>query len=329
MAVAVLLAAPPSRADSFEVQRCINMGNALDAPVEGEWGHVIQASSFQHIAAAGFDTVRIPVRWSAHTGDAPDFTIDAAFFERVTEVIEQALANDLQVILNIHHFNALNEDPAGNADKLVALWRQIATRYQDLPASVYFEVVNEPNANFKGDLMRTIVTRAFREIRKSNPTRILILGGEEWSGLKSVPSIPKIDDPNQVYTFHYYDPFRFTHQKANWTQLVDSEEVSWGGPEDREALLADVVHAREMQAQVGVPLFLGEIGAYQKAPYEDVVAYTAETRRAFEAAGIRWCVWSFTATFPFFDQDSNQWDARKLEALGLNAPPGRSGSGLP
>lgn len=306
-----------SAADSFDVKRCMNMGNALDAPTEGEWDHVIEADSFRVIKEAGFDTVRIPVRWSAHTGGGPDYKIDTKFFARVDEVIDQALSQNLQVILNVHHFEELNEDPEGNFAKFIALWSQIAPHYASLPDSVYFEVLNEPNGELKGDIMRKVLTAGFNKIRESNPTRMLILGGEEWSGINTLPSIPAIDDPNQVYTFHYYDPFEFTHQKTSWTHLENSGSRGWGSRADRKELKAAADYAKKAQAELGIPLFMGEIGAYEKAPYDDVVRYTKETREAFEDAGISWCVWSFTATFPFYDQDAKTWDQNKLAALGL------------
>jgi endoglucanase len=316
---AALTATPFSAlADTFNTQRCINMGNALDAPSEGAWGHTIEADSFRRVAEAGFDTVRIPVRWSAHTRGSPDYKIDEPFFRRVTDVINQALAHDLQIILNIHHFEELNENPEANRVKFLALWDQIASRYQNLPDSVYFEIINEPNANFKGDLMRDIVTEAFEQIRGTNPTRILIMGGDNWSGINSLSTIPSIDDPNQVHTFHYYDPFQFTHQKASWTDLKNSGTVHWGGRADEEELKSAAEKAKQAQAELGIPIFLGEIGAYEKAPYEDIVQYTYKTRQAFEDAGISWCAWNFTATFPFYDSASSQWDELKLAALGLS-----------
>jgi len=235
LTAAFLLAAfQPAHADSFNTKRCMNMGNALDAPNEGDWGHTIEEESFKAVAEAGFDTVRIPVRWSAHTRGAPGYEIKESFFRRVTEVIDQALANDLQVILNIHHFEELNEAPVENTAKFVALWAQIAERYQNLPESVYFEVINEPNDKFEGDLMRSIVKKGFDKIRETNPTRILILGGDDWSSIRSIPSIPAIEDPNQVYTFHYYDPFKFTHQKTSWTDLKDSGSARIPQPPKRQ-----------------------------------------------------------------------------------------------
>lgn len=307
----------PATSDTFNTKRCMNMGNALEAPNEGDWRHTIKAQSFERIAQAGFDTVRIPVRWSTHTGGAPDYTIDEKFFGRVSEVIDQALSNNLQVILNIHHFEKLNEAPKENYKKFIALWSQIAERYKSLPESVYFEIINEPTGNFKGDLMRQIVKMAFDKIRDTNPTRILIMGGDNWSGLDSLPTIPAIEDPNQVYTFHYYDPFKFTHQKTSWTELKNSRTVKWGSRADKKALKAAAKYAAAAQASTGIPIFLGEFGAYEKAPYKDVVAYTDATREAFENAGISWCAWSYTATFPFFDSTQNEWDLKKLAALGL------------
>ena len=320
LTAAFLLAAfQPAHADSFNTKRCMNMGNALDAPNEGDWGHTIEEESFKAVAEAGFDTVRIPVRWSAHTRGAPGYEIKESFFRRVTEVIDQALANDLQVILNIHHFEELNEAPVENTAKFVALWAQIAERYQNLPESVYFEVINEPNDKFEGDLMRSIVKKGFDKIRETNPTRILILGGDDWSSIRSIPSIPAIEDPNQVYTFHYYDPFKFTHQKTSWTDLKDSGSANWGNSADRAELKAAAKYAAKVQQETGIPLFLGEIGANEKAPYDDIVRYTRETRKAFEGAGISWCVWNFTATFPFYDSNSKKWDDNKLAALGLGS----------
>lgn len=316
-AIALLGTSLPARADSFKTQRCMNMGNALDAPSEGEWGHTIEARSFKVVADAGFDTVRIPVRWSAHTGPGPDYKINERFFRRVTEVIDQALENELQVILNIHHFDELNENPEETADKFLKLWGQIAPRYKDLPESVYFEVINEPNGNFKGDIMREIVTKGFEKIRESNPTRILIMGGDEWSSIRNIDTIPTIDDPNQVYTFHYYDPFKFTHQKTSWTDLKNSGSETWGSSADKAELKTAAEYAAKVQRETGIPLFLGEIGAYEKAPYRDIVNYTRETREAFEDAGISWCVWNFTATFPFYDSAKRKWDDNKLAALGL------------
>src|SRR5262245_47703575 len=62
--------------------RGINAGNALDAPTEGAWGPALDEAYFDAVAAAGFDHVRIPIRWNAHAAAAPPYTVDEAFFAR-------------------------------------------------------------------------------------------------------------------------------------------------------------------------------------------------------------------------------------------------------
>ena len=76
-----------------QLARGINLGNALEAPREGDWGVVLQADYFTRIAKAGFQTVRIPIRWSAHTGDVPAYKIDPDFFNRVDWAIHLPLAS--------------------------------------------------------------------------------------------------------------------------------------------------------------------------------------------------------------------------------------------
>src|SRR5207247_7305573 len=92
-----MLGVGAARADDIfainkKLGRGINLGNALEAPKEGEWGVTLKAEYFKRIKNAGFATVRLPVRWSAHAQAAAPYAIDAGFFRRVDWAIDQALA---------------------------------------------------------------------------------------------------------------------------------------------------------------------------------------------------------------------------------------------
>src|SRR5690606_13662894 len=127
--------------DQPELARCINLGNMLEAPTEGECGVRVQEPWLQLIADAGFDTVRIPIRWSAHAAAEPPYTIDEAFFARVDEVVGWVLDAGLQAIINIHHYEEIHTDPEAHHARLVALWEQISTHYQAYPNTLLFEVM--------------------------------------------------------------------------------------------------------------------------------------------------------------------------------------------
>src|SRR5262245_39122684 len=82
--------------DAFAVARAlgrgINFGNALEAPREGAWGMELKEEYFAAVKDAGFQSVRIPIKWSAHAAAEPPYTLDRKFAERVDWAIEQALS---------------------------------------------------------------------------------------------------------------------------------------------------------------------------------------------------------------------------------------------
>lgn len=107
---------------NLPVGKCINFSDTLEAPTEGAWGPRVGEDDFAIIKAAGFQTVRIPVRWSAHALETPPYTIDPAFLARVHHIVSLATAAGLNVILNIHHFNDLDSAPEANTARFAGLW---------------------------------------------------------------------------------------------------------------------------------------------------------------------------------------------------------------
>ena len=105
----------------------------------------MQDKHFRLIAEAGFNHVRINLHPFKHMGDAPDYAINPAWLETLDWAVAQSLDNDLAVILDMHEFNPMGQDPVGLKPRFLATWRQLAARYQDYPTAVYFELLNEPN----------------------------------------------------------------------------------------------------------------------------------------------------------------------------------------
>src|SRR6185503_2464897 len=103
----------PTSFPSMKLQRGINMGDMLEAPNEGDWGLTVQEEYFDLIKEAGFDFVRLPVRWFAHTtyvgydDGGTVYEIDPEFFARVDEVVGWALERDLVIIIDFHHYEEI------------------------------------------------------------------------------------------------------------------------------------------------------------------------------------------------------------------------------
>ncbi len=211
--------------------RAVNLGNALEAPNEGDWGMVLEANFFDLIQAAGFDSVRVPIYWSGHALETAPYTIDAGMLERVDWVLAQAERTGLNTMINIHHYNELNNNPTAHRARFLALWQQLATHYQNAPTSVYFELLNEPHAVFDDnpELWNDLLAEAVTIIRQSNPTRPLVVGPVGWNSWRRLDNLTLPDDPNLIVTVHYYDPFPFTHQGADWVSPVPPIGETWSG----------------------------------------------------------------------------------------------------
>ena len=101
--------------------------------------------------------MRIPVTWLGHIGEAPDYTLDQVWLNRVYEVVGFAENAGLKVIINTHHDEdhgdghwldlrgAVNNDEinAKIKEEIAAVWTQIATKFNDKGDFLMFESFNE------------------------------------------------------------------------------------------------------------------------------------------------------------------------------------------
>jgi endoglucanase len=199
---------PPAVA---KLRRGINAGNALDAPSEGAWGPALDEAYFDYVAAAGFDHVRIPIRFSAYAATAAPYTVDPTFFARVDWAVDQAQQRGLTAIVDFHYFEELLANPEAQAPRFVGIWRQIAARYRGRPASVLFELLNEPTKNMTADKWNTILAQALAAVRAVDPTRKVIVDSVFWAAAKELPNLQlPAGDPNLIGNFHTYQPILFT-----------------------------------------------------------------------------------------------------------------------
>lgn len=211
--------------------RGINFGNMLEAPNEGDWGFTVQEVFFKKAVEAGMDHIRLPISWTHHTALAEPYAIDPVFMDRVDWCVDQALERGLKIIVNVHHYDALNADPVAETPRALAMWAQIAANFQARPDSVYFEVLNEPHGAFSDDptLWNEYLAQALGVIRQTNPTRWVMAGP---AGYNAVPWLPSYDPPADsrlMATVHYYSPFEFTHQGAEWVDPSPPVGTVWTG----------------------------------------------------------------------------------------------------
>ena len=322
--------APPgasasARATAAAIGRGVNFGNMFEAPTEGAWGLTVTDDFIDKATGAGFASVRLPVRWSNHAGAQAPFTIDAAFMARVASVVDKLLAKNVVVVLNMHHYRQLDGDPLDAGESAVAggvvdvrfvmLWDQIATYFQGRGPRLVFELYNEPHGRMNGEPWNVLAARALRVVRRTNPDRIVVIGPTSWNSASDLRLLKMPNDANLIATVHNYNPFRFTHQGAEWVNPVLPTGVTCCSAAQAAEMTAPLDVAKSWSAATRYPVFVGEFGAYSKADSASRVDFDRTMRQAMESRGMSWAYWEFASGFGVYDPTTRTFHQGLLDSL--------------
>jgi len=276
-----------------------------------DWRH------FAEIRKAGFDFVRVNLQAFKHMDSSN--RLEPQWLAKLDDVVREAQKAGLGVILDEHDFDVCSQDVAACQARLSSFWQQVAPRYAHAPRSVAFELLNEPHDKLNGDVWNGLLVQLLGIVRQSNPTRIVVVGPTHWNSLADLPLLKLPADPNLLVTFHYYEPFHFTHQGATWAgeEVKQLHGIRWGSDKDRSAMAADFDKVAAWAAANQRPILLGEFGAYDKSgtPLDLRVAYIGAVRSEAERHRFGWSYWQFEGDFVVWDMPNQRWIQPILKAL--------------
>lgn len=292
-----------------------NLGNQLESvtdnvPEETNWGNpVITEKLIQSVKAAGFKSIRIPVSYFAKIDDDKDYTIDSKWLDRVQEVVNYCIKNDLYAVINIHGdgYNTIDgswllcngKDQTEIKKKYKKVWKQIAERFKNYDEHLLFESMNEefdgsysePNKEYYQNIndYNQIFVDTVRKTGDNNTKRWLIIPG--WNtnidytagdyGFK-LPTDQyrdkSIDKEEQriMISVHYYSPWDF----CGGENCVITQ---WGNEADDPSKTSTTCDETYMKNQLnlmkttfadkGYPVFIGEYGSIDKTSYDSENEY--------------------------------------------------------
>ncbi|QEC74818.1 glycoside hydrolase family 5 protein [Mucilaginibacter ginsenosidivorax] len=270
-----------------------NIGNTFEAPGgETGWGSpVITEDYIKLVKQQGFNAIRIPCAWSwKHLSNQATAQIDPNWLKRVKEVVGYCVKNDMYVLLNIHWDGGWLENnieqtkqESVNA-KQKALWEQIATTMRDFDEHLMFASANEPNTD-NAEKMAVLATyhqtfiNAVRSTGGKNSYRVLVVQGPSTDIDKTydlMNTLPRDQATARIMVeVHYYSPFQFCllDGDADWGKMF----YYWGAGHhstkepNRNAILGEegdvIASFNKMKtkfADKGIPVLLGEYGAYRR-----------------------------------------------------------------
>lgn len=269
-----------------------NLGNSLDA-LGGEtaWGNPATTRGLINaVKSAGFGVVRIPVTWIGHFGGAPNYAINAAWMNRVEEVVNYVLDAGMYAIINLHHDGAegidgewLALDLPGSTgtvttahneavrNQFVKIWEQIAARFKNYDDKLIFESMNEihvgygnPQSSYHNIInnLNQVFVNTVRAGGGRNGSRILVVPGYNTNITFTLEGFTAPNDTANdklILSCHFYDPWNFAGAGSTPVWGMNYPGNDGWGQEDWVRQQFDAL--RNTYVRRGLPVVIGEYGA--------------------------------------------------------------------
>ncbi len=259
-------------------------------------------ADYARLRDMGMNLVRFYLYYGTLEDDAAPFRYKQSGWDWLDRNVAWARKHGVYLILNMHApqggFQSLGEGGAlwsqpANQDRFVALWRAIAARYADEPVIAGYDLLNEPvvpRGKHQWQQLAQRTANAIREVDRRHSViveRVNAVAGK-WDNDAEMNFVT-ISDRNVVYTFHFYEPFAFTHTHAPWAGMARVEGGQWG-PERHAEITTSFKRYLDWGAREGVPLYLGEFGLIRAAfeANRNGLGWAADMIDLVEAANLPW-----------------------------------------
>jgi len=270
-----------------------NIGNSLEATgSETAWGNPkVGKALIDLVKQNGFNAIRIPCSWNQYMSNSTKAEIKTEWLNRVKEVIQYCIDNDMYVLLNIHwdggwlENNVTEAKKVENNAKQKAFWEQIATHFRNYDEHLMFASANEPNV--ENAIQMAVLTSyhqtfidAVRSTGGRNAYRTLVIQGPSTDIEKTntlMTTLPLDPVANRMMVeVHYYTPWQFCgmEKDESWGKMFyywgadyhsaadSSRNATWGEEQDLNRFF---VLMKNQFTDRGIPVVLGEFSALRRS----------------------------------------------------------------
>ncbi len=308
---------------------------------------------FENIKSLGCDIIRLPINMHSMTSGEPFYVLDKVYMAFLDSAVSWCEQLELYIMIDNHTFDPDVSTTAEIEEVLTKVWVQTAEYFKDRSSYILYEILNEPHGMTTTE-WGAIQGRVISAIREKDKKHTIVVGGSGYNSYNELKNLPIYYDQNLLYTFHFYDPFIFTHQGASWSNpsLVTLANVPFPydalrmpscpqslkgtwietrlnnyGNEGTEASVKQLIdNAISFRNTRKVNLFCGEFGVFNpNSPAADRVYWYDIVRKYFEQNDIPWTIWNYQEGFGLFNKDTYEFfehdlNIPLLQALGLNTP---------
>ncbi len=339
----------------------VNLLNYLDTCYKDQLPHLnkYDEADFACFKSMGIEVIRLPIHFDLVMEPYTTGKISDIILEKLDQVCDWAEKYQIYLIIDNHSLSTeeyADVPPSAKQYKehLEAVWSQVAPRYKDRSQYIIYELMNEPKD--KGDIVTKwikIQQEIIELIRGYDPERDIVVTGTDFSNIDTLVKMKPYSDPHLIYTFHFYEPFHFTHQGVYWMDKTIKALKDIPFPYNKSrfpklqgdaAVLTD--YFQNQYKQEGTAKYInsrikkvadwakknktrvlcGELGVTVWTNPTDRLEWIKTTVAALNSNNIPYCTWGMDDSFGLLKSDDyrlffpDDLDKAAVEATGLTMP---------
>jgi endoglucanase len=342
---------PIDRATVFKRAQSLDNGVSISW-LEQTWKNdildrtAIKGSDFQLLKQLGFKTIRLPVAFEHYQSN--NVSIQKVF-AHIDQVYKLCRLYGFKLVICYHSGNLNDSTYLVENKSVIDLWTILAKKYIHQSAdNLFFELYNEP-LHMNPDIWKNSANEIIAAIRSIDKNRTFIVGASNFNSIYELSRTTPLADGNIIYTFHFYEPFFFTHQGADWIgdqvattgvpfpynqdsfpPLNPKAKNTWGeinynqyNRDGNEQSVKDKLQiVKNWGLKYNVPLLCGEYGAYNKyADQDSRCRYIKAVRQTLKTMNIPGILWDYNDNFSIFNGEPSidNLPACMQDAIGFTA----------
>lgn len=283
--------------------------------------HFMDSGDIQRIFLSGFDHVRLPIDYQVFFSDEGELIFEERM-EILERVVREITGTGLILILDLHECPGHDFDDAvrfeqdfftdkSKREAARKVWGQLCQRFGN-DTLIYLEILNEPVAS-DNQVWNTIKKEMADFIRLHAEKSTLVVASNSWNSPATFADLTPLDDSNVLYSFHFYSPLLFTHQKAPWVDdpqirksrpypgeyrleqeglrdmRLDVEQGLW----NKERITRELEPVLRFRDRYGLQVACNEFGVFHQAPRDSQLQWISDFISILKEYGIGYSYWNY------------------------------------
>ena len=273
-------------------------------------------ANIELIQKSGYSSIRLPIAFNHYLKE------DRQFLKELQKVLKYSERNNITLILAYFGHDLTEKNAKKKAREISQDWIKVLKSLKKGSKNLYIELVNEPNLS--PNTWEAIAPGIISDVRKVNPHIPIIIGATNFNSLFELSRTKPLAFENLIYTFHYYEPYIFTHQGTEWTgsqnattgipypyqeskmpklaaEAIDTEgEINlrdYAQTGNKTAVIDKISQIASWAKSNHVKLWCTEFGATENADKESRISYLKDVEEVLNSYEIPSFVWEWDGNF--------------------------------